>query len=60
MSRDFDVTVVPKIWVNDKIYVDGAAPTREMMERALIIMIQQALDESNPPGKLRMPKRDEG
>lgn len=58
MSRDFDVTVVPKIWVNDKIYIDGTAPTREMMEKALIMMILQALDENNPPGKLRMPKRD--
>jgi hypothetical protein len=60
LSQDFDVTVVPKIWVNDKIYIDGAAPTREMMEKALIMMIMQALDENNPPGKLRMPKRDEG
>jgi hypothetical protein len=45
------VVTLPKIWVNDRVYVDGAAPTRDMMALTLVGMIKQALDESIPPGK---------
>jgi len=55
-SRDFGVVTVPKIWVNDKIFIDGAAPTREMMSLTLAAMIRQALDESVPKGKFRVPE----
>jgi hypothetical protein len=48
------VVTVPKIWVNDKVYIDGAAPTRDMMALTLVGMIEQALDESVPPGKFRV------
>ena len=44
---------MPKTWINDRIYLDGAAPTREMMARTLVKMIEEALDESVPPGKFR-------
>jgi len=52
LSQKFEVVTVPKIWVNDKIYIDGAAPTREMMSATFVKMIEQALDESIAPGKL--------
>ena len=52
LSQKFEVVTVPKIWVNDKIYIDGAAPTREMMAATFVKMIEQALDESIPKGKL--------
>lgn len=45
---------MPKIWVNDRIYIDGAAPTTEMMIRTFVLMIEQALDESIPKGKFRI------
>lgn len=48
------MVTVPKIWVNDKIFIDGAAPTREMMSLTLAAMIRQALDESVPKGKFRV------
>jgi hypothetical protein len=51
LSRRFEVVTVPKIWINDRIYIDGAAPTREMMARTLVLMIEQALDTSIPPGR---------
>ena len=54
MSKKFEVVTVPKIWVNDKIYIDGAAPTRDMMAWTLMKMIEQALDPSIPKGKLRL------
>jgi hypothetical protein len=52
LSQKFEVVTVPKIWVNDKIFIDGAAPTREMMAATFVKMIDQALDGSIPPGKL--------
>ena len=54
MSQKFEVVTVPKIWVNDKIYIDGAAPTRDMMARTFVRMIEQALDDSIPKGKLSL------
>jgi hypothetical protein len=54
LSQKFEVVTVPKIWVNDKIFIDGAAPTREMMAATFVRMIEQALDDSIPPGKLRI------
>lgn len=48
------MVTVPKIWVNDKIYIDGAAPSREMMAMTFVKMMEQALDESIPKGKLRL------
>ncbi len=54
LSKEYEVVTVPKIWVNDKIYVDGAAPTRDMMALTLVKMIEQALDKSVPPGKFRI------
>ena len=56
MGRKYEVVTVPKIWVNDKIYIDGAAPTRDMMALTLVKMIEQALDPSIPKGKLRIEK----
>jgi hypothetical protein len=53
-NTEYQVTLVPKIWVNDKIYIDGAAPTPEMMEMALVLMIKQSLDPDIPKGKLRI------
>ena len=52
-SRAFNVVTTPKIWVNDKVFIDGAVPTRERMALTLASMIQQALDESIPKGKFR-------
>jgi hypothetical protein len=54
LSKEFEVVTVPKIWVNDKIYIDGAAPTRNMMALTLVKMIEQALDQSIPKGKFRI------
>ena len=51
LSMEYEVVTVPKIWVNDKIYIDGAAPTRDMMALTLVKMIEQALDDSVPKGK---------
>jgi hypothetical protein len=51
LSREYEVVTVPKIWINDKIYIDGAAPTRAMMALTLVKMIEQALDDSVPKGK---------
>jgi hypothetical protein len=51
VSRRYEVVTVPKIWVNDKIFIDGAAPTRAMMELTFIAMMKQALDDSIPRGK---------
>ncbi len=56
MSQKFEVVTVPKIWVNDKIYIDGAAPTRAMMAVTLVKMIEQALDPSISKGKLTIAK----
>ena len=53
MSQRFEVVTVPKIWVNDKVYIDGAAPSREMMAMTFVRMMEQALDPSIPKGKLR-------
>lgn len=58
VSQQFEVVTVPKIWVNDKVYIDGAAPTEEMMEMILVAMIKQALDDSIPPGKFRITEPD--
>ena len=52
LSQEFEVVTVPKIWINDRIYIDGAAPTREMMAATFVKMIEQALDQSIPKGKL--------
>lgn len=54
MSQQFEVVTVPKIWVNDRIYIDGAAPTRDMMATTFVKMIEQALDQSIPKGKFRI------
>ena len=54
LSKEYEVVTVPKIWVNDKIFIDGAAPTREMMAATFVKMIEQALDKSVPQGKLRL------
>jgi hypothetical protein len=54
VSQRYEVVTVPKIWVNDRVYIDGTAPTRSMMEMTLIAMIKQALDESIPAGKLSL------
>ena len=54
MSQKFEVVTVPKIWVNDRIYIDGAAPTRDMMATTFVKMIEQALDQSIPKGKFRI------
>ncbi|MCJ7500177.1 thioredoxin family protein [bacterium] len=54
MSQKYKVVTVPKIWVNDKVFIDGAAPTREMMAATFVRMIEQALDDSIPPGKLSL------
>jgi hypothetical protein len=51
------VVVVPKTWVNDRVFLEGIAPTAEMNEMAYILMIRQALDMSIPPGKFRVPKK---
>ncbi|MDT8395691.1 MAG: thioredoxin family protein [bacterium] len=56
LSQRYKVVTVPKIWVNDKVYIDGAAPTRAMMEMTLVEMMKQALDESVPKGKFRLPR----
>jgi hypothetical protein len=58
MSQMFGVVTVPKIWVNDKIYIDGAAPSREMMAMTFVKMMEQALDPSIPKGKLRFIDSD--
>jgi len=57
-SQRFGVVTVPKIWVNDKIYIDGAAPTREMMAATLVKMMEQALDGSVTKGKFRLKGPD--
>ena len=54
MSQKYKVVTVPKIWVNDKVFIDGAAPTSEMMAATFVRMIEQALDDSIPPGKLSL------
>ena len=53
-SQSFGVVTVPKVWVNDKVFVDGTAPSREMMAMTLVGMIRQALDQSVPSGKFRV------
>lgn len=58
MSQKFEVVTVPKIWVNDRIYIDGAAPTRDMMATTFVKMIEQALDQSIPKGKFRIVEID--
>jgi hypothetical protein len=58
LSQEFEVVTVPKIWVNDRIYIDGAAPTREMMATTFVKMIEQALDDSIPKGKFRLMSPD--
>ena len=58
LSKEYEVVTVPKIWVNDKIYIDGAAPTRAMMALTFVRMIEQALDDSIPKGKLRLMDPD--
>jgi len=58
LSQKFEVVTVPKIWVNDRIYIDGAAPTRDMMATTFVKMIEQALDPSIPKGKFRIVEID--
>ncbi|MCK5352856.1 hypothetical protein KAJ77_09745 [bacterium] len=58
LSQKFEVVTVPKTWVNDKIYIDGAAPTRDMMAWTLVKMIEQALDPSIPKGKFSIGDLD--
>jgi len=58
LSQQFEVVTVPKIWVNDRIYIDGAAPTRDMMATTFVKMIEQALDPSIPKGKFRIVEID--
>lgn len=57
LSRKFKVVTVPKTWVNDKIYIDGVAPTSEMMAAIMAQMIEQSLDDSIPRGRFKL-KRD--
>ena len=52
------MVLIPKTWVNDRVFLDGAAPTKEMMEWVYVLMIKQALDESIPPDRFRMPERE--
>ena len=54
LSQKFEVVTVPKIWINDRIYIDGAAPTRDMMATTFVKMMEQALDQSIPKGKFRI------
>lgn len=54
ISKRFEVVTVPKIWVNDKIYIDGTAPSSEMMAATFVKMMEQALDVSVPHGKLKL------
>ena len=54
ISKQYEVVTVPKIWVNDKIYIDGAAPTRAMREMTFIMMIEQAFDDSIPKAKFSL------
>ena len=54
LSQKFEVVTVPKIWINDRIYIDGAAPTRDMMATTFVKMMEQALDQSIPKGKFRL------
>lgn len=58
MSQKFEVVTVPKIWINDRIYIDGAAPTRGMMATTFVKMIEQALDPSILKGKFRIVEID--
>ena len=61
LGREHRVVTVPKIWINNRTHIDGAAPDAAMMERAMVLAIKQALDPSVPPGKLRMvPRKQEG
>lgn len=56
---------MPKIWVNEKIFIDGIGFTAEMVSldsitvgeilaANMVKMIQQALDKSSLPGKYRV------
>ena len=47
LKRDYGVMIVPKIWVNDRVYTDGAPP-----ERLMLMALKQALNMNIQPGKL--------
>ncbi len=53
LSRMFEVVTVPKIWINDRVYLVGSAPTKEMMAMTMVNMIKQALSESGSWDKSR-------
>ena len=55
LKQKYGVSVVPRTWVNDRVRLDGAAPTWQMMEATYVLMIKQALDESIPAGRFIMP-----
>jgi hypothetical protein len=57
LTSQYEVTLLPKLWVNDRIYMDGAAPDRQMMEKAMVLMMKQSFDPSIEKGsKLAWPK----
>lgn len=51
VGDQFRVFVVPKLWFNDRVWVDGSAP-----ERLMVVAARQALDTSIPPGVLIIPQ----
>jgi len=52
MGRAHQVVVVPKIWINERTFLEGQAP-----ESVLIHAIRQAMDPTAPAGRLRSPGR---
>jgi hypothetical protein len=48
MGRAHQVVVVPKVWINERIFLEGNSP-----EVTLVNGIRQSLDPSQPPGRVR-------
>jgi hypothetical protein len=49
---NYEVSVVPKTWINDRVYTEGS-----LTEKTLVRAIRQALDPAGPEGQLQRPKQ---
>ena len=52
MGRAHQVVVVPKVWVNERTFLEGQSP-----ESVMLRAIRQALDPAAPAGRLISPGR---
>lgn len=58
LTSSYKVTLLPKIWVNDIVYIDGAAREQAKVEKILLRMMEQALDPDTGKEKRYQAKKE--